>query len=359
VIFGPDVSRYQGAVDHARVRREGHEFLIAKISQGSSLRDPQWPRNRDGARAAGLITLGYHYIDTTNADAQARNCAAHLGDKSVPVALDHERGGGNIAQYRAVLDAFRRAGLRVVLSYIPPFYWREIGQPSLVGLPPLWKARYPGGTAAGPSTMYAKVPGHYWDAYGGQSPVLLQFTDQALVCGQKMDCNAFRGSREQFAALVGSSGGGQPTPLTPEGFLMSLSDAEQGEALAILRNLHFQLITGDGPKDHWGWQTWAGGTGERLTVIDYLRRSNERTESLAHTVTMLRTDLGTMASALARLGAGGVDSNVIAAVLRDAITAAGFELHGTLVAGSTARGAHASGAHPGGAHVSDVLGDPG
>lgn len=337
MIFGPDVSRYQGAVDHARVRREGHEFLIAKISQGSSLRDPQWPRNRDGARAAGLITLGYHYIDTTNADAQARNCAGWLGDRNVPVALDHERGGGNIGQYRAVLDAFRRAGLRVVLSYIPPFYWREIGQPDLHGLPPLWKARYPGGTAAGPSAMYAKVPGHYWDAYGGQTPVLLQFTDQALVCGQKMDCNAFRGTRQEFAALVGG-GGGASAQL--EGFLMGLSDAEQGEALAILRNLHFQLITGDGDKDHWGWQTWAGGTGERLTVIDYLRRSNERTESVAHAIAMLRTDMSTMAAALGRIGGGGIDSTLVASVLRDAITAAGFELHGTLVAGSTSRGAH-------------------
>lgn len=339
MIYGPDVSRYQGAVDHARVRREGHDFLIAKISQGSTLRDPQWPRNRDGGRAAGLITLGYHYIDTTPADSQARNCAAALGDKAVPVALDHERGGGNINQFRAVLDAFRRNGMRVVLSYIPPFYWREIGQPDLRGLPPLWKARYPGSASASPAAMYAKVPSHYWDAYGGQAPVLLQFTDAAQVAGQKMDCNAFLGSRDQFAALVGSTGGGS-SPLQLEGFLMSLSDAEQAEMRDILRNLHFQLITGDGSKDHWGWQTWPGGSGERLTIVDYLRRSNERAESLTHTVALLRADVATMATALGRLGSAGVDPGIVADVLREAITAAGFELHGTLTPGTGARGAH-------------------
>ena len=329
MIFGVDVSRWQGAIDHRRIRAEGHEFLIAKISQGTGTRDPQWPRNRDGARAAGLITAGYHYIDTSDADAQARNCAGWLGDRNIPIALDHERGGGNFANFRAVLDAFRRAGLKVVLSYIPPFYWREIGSPNLAGIPPLWKARYASTNPGTPSGLYARVPANYWDAYGGMAPVLLQFSDAALVAGQRMDCNAYRGTRDQFAALIG--GGSVVAPAVTGGFLVGLSDAEQGECLAMIRTMHMQLAQGDGPKDHWGWQTFAGGTNERMTMVDYARRANVRTEDLFRAMAgRLDTINGKLDQILAAVRAAGVDPVEV----RAAITAAlggGLAISGSAV----------------------------
>jgi hypothetical protein len=354
VIFGPDVSRYQGDVDHGAVRREGHDFLIAKITQGQGLKDPKWPRNRDGARAAGLITLGYHYITTDNPNAQAANCAAWIGDRGIGVALDHERGGGNITQFRAVLDAFGRAGLRVVLSYIPPFYWREIGSPPLNGLPPLWKARYPSTQSGPPRALYGKVPPNYWDAYGGMVPVLLQFSDAAMIAGQKTDCNAFRGSRAEFAALVGAGGGGG-VPQVEEGLFMGLPDAEQVELRDKIRNLYFQLVTGDGqPADPatWGWGTFGGGTTagghpERLTPVDYWRRNNVRVEDLARQVQALRTEVAALGATLSGVGAGpGLDPQLVAEVLREAVAAAGFELHGSLVPASASRGAHAGGDEP-------------
>jgi hypothetical protein len=347
VIFGPDVSRYQGSIDHKRIRSEGHDFLIAKISQGRSLQDPLWPRNRDGARAAGLITAGYHYITTDDPTAQAANCAGWIGDNRVPVALDHERGGGNINQFRAVLAAFQRAGLRVVLSYIPPFYWREIGQPSLAGLPPLWKARYASTASGTPRALYAQVPANYWDAYGGMAPALLQFSDAAVIAGQKCDCNAFRGSRQEFADLVGGGGGG----VVPreEGLFMALPDAEQIELRDKIRNLYFQLVTGDGQGGPagWGWEAFAGGTTagghpERLTPVDYWRRNNVRVEDLGRQVQALRAEVAALGALLHNVGGGAaLDPQAVAEVLREAVAAAGFELHGQLVPTQTGpRGAH-------------------
>lgn len=315
MIYGPDVSHYQGAFDHRRARSEGMDFLIAKISQGAGMRDSRWPYNRDGARAAGLLVCGYHYITTDAPAAQARNCAAWLGDKNIPVALDHERGGGNVNQLRAVLSTFRAEGMRVALTYCPPFYWREIGSPSLTGLPPLWKARYftTGGT---PQQLYAKTPANYWDGYGGLNPVMLQFTDGASLAGQRVDANAFRGSRAELAALFGSGGGGGV--VTAEEFLMGLSDAEQRELLGSVRNLNFQLVRGDGPDSDWGWQTWPGGSNERLTLIDFVRRSNERVEGLVRAVAALTSAVAT--------SSGGVDAARVERIIRESFAAADLRI---------------------------------
>ena len=316
MIFGVDVSHHQGAVDHRGVRGAGMDFLIAKISQGTGMRDKQWARNRDGARAAGLIVAGYHYIDTADAAAQARNCAAHIGDRSIPVALDHERGGGDFANFRRVLDAFRAVGLRVVLSYIPPFYWREIGTPNLAGIPPLWKARYPTTNPGTPSGLFSRVPASYWDDYGGNRTVILQFADSATITGQRMDCNAYRGTRDQLIALLGGAAvaGGGVTPPTTEDFLMGLPDAEQRELQAMIRTIHQQLGPGEGAGGKWGWRTWNGGTRagadpETLTVVDYLRRGNVRTEDI----------LRKLDEILAAIRAGGMDPQQVGTAIATAL----------------------------------------
>lgn len=52
---------------------------------------------------------------------------------------------------------------------------------------------------------------------------------------------------------------------------------EQAEQLALLVS---QLVTGQDPAKMWGWPTFGGGSGETLTVVDFLRRQNERTEQI-------------------------------------------------------------------------------
>ena len=57
--------------------------------------------------------------------------------------------------------------------------------------------------------------------------------------------------------------------------LMALTDAEATELIMLVRTLTFQLVSGDAPPGSGpGWTTWTGGTDERLTVVDYLRRAN-------------------------------------------------------------------------------------
>jgi hypothetical protein len=232
MLFGIDAANYQAGIDMPRVAREGFDFAFCKVAQGRSYRSPSWPAMRDGARAAGLILAGYHYVDTSAAAAQAANCLAHLSDASIPVALDIEANSGGIDQWRACYDAFRAAGMRIALSYIPRWYWQQMGSPSLAGLPPLWSSRYPSSATATASQLYQNVTDKQWTGYGGLDVAVLQFASTAIVAGrQPIDVNAFLGTRDELASLL--SGEAPPE----EGLFVHLTEAEEREILVGMRKL--------------------------------------------------------------------------------------------------------------------------
>lgn len=77
---------------------------------------------------------------------------------------------------------------------------------------------------------------------------------------------------------ISSAQTGTVTPeeddLTPE------QAAALNEVLAISRNVNAQIFGGPGNGNPPGWPTFQNGSGETLTVVDYLRRQNARTEDL-------------------------------------------------------------------------------
>lgn len=114
-----------------------------------------------------------------------------------------------MALTRDIVGRLRAAGYRVPLSYIPRWYWQQLGSPSLAGLPPLWSSRYPDMNGGYASEIYQRVPASYWNGYGGSKVAVLQFTSSSTVAGHTpVDANAYRGTRAQLAALLG--GGAQP-----------------------------------------------------------------------------------------------------------------------------------------------------
>jgi lysozyme len=265
VIYGVDLSRYQAGISLHGVRSEGFDFAFCKVSQGGDYRSPEWPRMRDEARAAGLILAGYHYIDRSDPARQAANCGGHLGDLSIPVALDLEEGGGDIAQYRRVLDAFTAAGIRVPLSYIPRWYWQEIGSPDLSDLPPLWASRYPSSAVDYASSLYQAIEqaggglSTYWEGYGGNRVAVLQYACTAVVQGRQVDADAYLGTRDELAALLGSTTPAPP-PTEPGGMPTAQQIAaavwEHPQATAVLSaavrdalgSLNLRLFTDNAPK---------------------------------------------------------------------------------------------------------------
>jgi hypothetical protein len=238
-IFGPDISNNNGVVDIDRVADEGFDFVFAKVSEGSGFRDGYWPRTRDWCAARGLICVGYHYVKTDNADAQAA-CFKNNGGGN-KVMFDFEANSGGIDNFWNCVHAFNRAGIEVVLSYIPRWYWQQIGSPDISNIPGLLiQSSYVSGGSAPASAMYPGDDSRFWAGFGGHNVDILQFTDKAIVAGMSLDANAFRGSKAELASAL-SIGGIQG------GLFMALSDAEQSEVLNGVRLIVAQLLGNPDP----------------------------------------------------------------------------------------------------------------
>lgn len=215
-LFYPDVSNNnwrttQDAINFlSRLAGEGFAAVCHKVTEGASYRDPYWPAVRDWCKTNGMLLIGYHYVRTGDPAAQARLYRDYVGDTSIPCMLDFEDGSGDITQFWAVVKAFNAVGIEIALSYIPRWYWQQIGSPPLTGVPGLVSSAYPGGSGYA-STIYTWGGGNSgagWAAYGGMSPVAWQFTDKATVAGIPVDANAFRGSLDDFKKLLGITTGG-------------------------------------------------------------------------------------------------------------------------------------------------------
>lgn len=203
--FGLDLSHHQDlALNLAQCRREGIEFVFLKATEGSSFVDSEFDANLAEARAAGLLPAAYHYLrSSAPASAQVAHIRKHV-PLDVPVIPDVEANSGAIGLTREFVARLKEAGYRVPLLYLPRWYWQQIGSPSLVGLPPLWSSRYPDNVRGSIADEWADIPTHYWTGYGGLDVAVLQFTSSATIAGHApLDANAYRGTREQLAELLG------------------------------------------------------------------------------------------------------------------------------------------------------------
>jgi lysozyme len=203
-IFGVDVSHHQPVLNWAQMRREGIEYAIIKATEGSAFKDPDFGVHTAGASGAGMLVAAYHYVKSNaTAAAQVANII-EVVPRDMPIMLDIERNSGGADLARDLYNRLTAAGYHVPMTYLPRWYWVEIGAPSLVGLPPLWSSRYPDTVAGTVAGEYADVPATYWNGYGGLPVAMLQFTSSARAGGyQPLDANAFPGTREQLVALWG------------------------------------------------------------------------------------------------------------------------------------------------------------
>ncbi|HYQ62703.1 glycoside hydrolase family 25 protein [Actinophytocola sp.] len=205
ITFGLDLSHHQDAgLDLAQCKRDGIGFVFLKSSEGASFVDAEFAANLAEARAAGLLVAAYHYVrSNASAAAQVANVARAV-PRDVPVIPDIEANSGGVPLAREFIDRLRAAGYRVPLTYIPRWYWQQLGSPSLAGLPPLWSSRYPDNVVGSLADEWADVPAGYWAGYGGLDVAVLQFTSSVRIAGHApLDANAFRGTPGQLAALLG------------------------------------------------------------------------------------------------------------------------------------------------------------
>lgn len=92
-VAGVDLSKWQGAVDFAKIRAAGNTYVFVKVSQGATGADPDYARNIAGARAAGLYAGSYHFYSTDHdAQSQFDNLSQHIDLKpgDLPPVVDIE-----------------------------------------------------------------------------------------------------------------------------------------------------------------------------------------------------------------------------------------------------------------------------
>jgi lysozyme len=208
VLRGVDASHHQEDID---VGRLPVDFVIARTAQAAggkygTTRDRAYAKHKANAQRAGKLFCSYLYLG--NAVSPAANAALHASiepDRSVPMMVDWEDGSGDGAFLRAVVAELGKLDYQVRLTYAPRWYWQKVGSPSLAGLPPLVSSRYPDRNPGDFDTQYRKIPANFWDGYGGNTVAVVQISANGRLQpypGTDLDLNAYRGTRDQFAALL-------------------------------------------------------------------------------------------------------------------------------------------------------------
>lgn len=218
--FGPDISSYQAGLVLARLADA--DFVIAKATEGSTWTDPDFGTFRAQTVALRRLFIWYHFLSGAAAAAQAEHTFAVVDSTVLPGMLDAEPTNTfrpTLAQIYAYIDAAHAAGLNLRLCYLPRWYWEELGSPDLSGLENrgvhLVSSQYLGGTG-NPERLYPGDGAAGWEEYGGQVPLIYQYTDRASDGGQTIDDNAFRGTAAELAAKLAPQTAPEPTTTPSE-----------------------------------------------------------------------------------------------------------------------------------------------
>jgi GH25 family lysozyme M1 (1,4-beta-N-acetylmuramidase) len=243
--FFVDCSSFQGTVSWARVAAVcagGAE----KVTEGTGYVNPFWAASKAAMRplaAHGFTPAAYMFLDASGAGAeQAVWFWKNAGDLTgFGIAVDLERAPDGSPSRQQAVDAVgelrRRYPRHPIGGYAPHWY---TGGEDLSFFDWLWASEYVNGSGD-PGLLYKSVPATWWAPYGGESPLLLQFTSSASVAGVggAVDCSAFQGTAAQLAARLLPA---PPKPPAPAPVPAPVQEAPVADPAALL-----QLRPGDAP----------------------------------------------------------------------------------------------------------------
>jgi hypothetical protein len=193
--FYPDVSHYQPNY----VITAQHPVVFAKATEGTAYQDPRYATFRGQAARAGVHFGAYHWLRPDNPAGQARFAFGTVG-AGTPLMLDCEHKAplltvGEIADF---VDAYRSAGGRTHLVYLPHWYWASMGRPNL-------RLLLDRGLLLVASEYRTYDEQRWPGGYGGMVPYVWQFTNNYF--GSGVDFNACRDTPEQFISKIFGIGG--------------------------------------------------------------------------------------------------------------------------------------------------------
>jgi lysozyme len=210
---GIDVSHYNGAIDWTQVATASYRFVYTKATEGSTLIDPTYSINRQGAKAFGLRLGAYHFARPAGATDAARIAnaitqadflltVAQPQPGELPPVLDLEtKNGLSAAALQTWTNAWlgeiaARTGVSAVVYTSPNFWKTALGDTSSVAGAGyrLWVAHWT--TNAAPL-----VPGANWGGFGW---TFWQWSDCSKVPGfaHCVDGDRFNGADPGTMAIA-------------------------------------------------------------------------------------------------------------------------------------------------------------
>ena len=176
---GIDVSVYQGTIDFEAVAGAGIRVVYIRAGQGIGYTDPDFLRNAENARQAGLDYGFYYFVtaeDTDSAVSQAQRFAGLIQGQRYtcrPV-MDFERVSGMTAEQANDIALAFLEELERLTGVVPMLYTDEYNASNLwrqeLGRYPLWVAQY------GPDEP--TVTGDVWSGWSG-----FQYSSRGRIAG--------------------------------------------------------------------------------------------------------------------------------------------------------------------------------
>jgi len=203
-VHGIDVSKYQGDIDWATVRRSGVEFVWIKATEGANHVDSKFQQNWAGAKQAGLARGAYHFVwwcRDPREEIEWFKANVPNDPEALPPVLDVEATPDSksckrtlhredvLADMRIMLQEMERAYGKRPVIYVTVDFYQHIMHPNEFSDYPIWVRS----VKHSPPVTY---PGRRWAFW--------QYQSDGLVPGirGKVDRNAFAGTRAQWNAWL-------------------------------------------------------------------------------------------------------------------------------------------------------------
>jgi lysozyme len=151
MINGCDTSHWEGEINWANMLSKGFRFNYSKATEGLYYTDPDYKKDIQAAKAAGLLVGSYHFFRAKDDTLKQINrfCDTIAGmPMDLPPVLDVEEaspacGWANYqTAIRLALQTIEQRTGRKPMVYTSKNFWNYTNNPKWAGEYPLWVAHY-------------------------------------------------------------------------------------------------------------------------------------------------------------------------------------------------------------------------
>jgi lysozyme len=199
-----DLNNHKPGVDLNAFKEQGWAGLGLKATEGDYFTDGLFAGYLDRARALDWPVFAYHWQIRDIPVSQQVSLVRRVVPTDCPLALDVERyqangvvvHSGGAAVSRDLVHGLQDAGYLVRFTYMPYWYYTEMGSPDLSGVPDLWGSSYGANRSGGRRDNLDTVSPAAFNGYGNVDMRMLQYTST----GQpgNLDFNVYKGTAAQF-----------------------------------------------------------------------------------------------------------------------------------------------------------------